>query len=140
MPIEIRDTDGGLGVIITGSGNITEEEYIDALTKHLTQDEEKFKQIRYSLSDYTKTLKVDVSNKALELIANYCQTVAKINPDIIVVHVTNHALVYGLAKMWEVLTNNTKWEKMVFRDRSDAEAWIRKRIEEKYGIDNLTFN
>jgi hypothetical protein len=42
--------------------------------------------------------------------------------------------------MWEVLTNNTKWEKMVFRDRSDAEAWIRKRIEEKYGIDNLTFN
>jgi hypothetical protein len=47
MPVEIRDTNGGLGNIITGQGIISEEEYVDVLKAHLTQDEEKFKQYRF---------------------------------------------------------------------------------------------
>jgi hypothetical protein len=42
MPVEIRDSDGGLGNIIIGREIIKEEELVDALKKHPTQDKEKF--------------------------------------------------------------------------------------------------
>jgi hypothetical protein len=49
MPIEIRDLDNGIGVLISGTGVVTEEEFVDSHKKHLTQDEEKFKKYRYSM-------------------------------------------------------------------------------------------
>lgn len=42
-------------------------------------------------------------------------------------------------KMWEMLSDEMNWETMVFRNREDAEAWIKERVKEKYGIDDLTF-
>jgi hypothetical protein len=42
MPIEITDCDGGIGVIIAGRGIITDQEYINSMKGHLTQDKEKF--------------------------------------------------------------------------------------------------
>jgi len=41
--------------------------------------------------------------------------------------------------MWEGLAGVTGWETMVFKNREDAEAWITKKVKEKYGIDVLTF-
>jgi len=43
--------------------------------------------------------------------------------------------------MWEIIVENTglQWETMVFRDREDAEDWIREKVKDKFGIDDLTF-
>jgi hypothetical protein len=65
MPIEIKDLEGGLGNIILGRGIVTEEEFVDVLKKHLTQDKEKFKKYRYSLTDYTAVTKVEFPQKQL---------------------------------------------------------------------------
>ena len=43
MPIQIKDCDGGIGVIIETRGRVTDRELIDAFSNHLTPDEEKFK-------------------------------------------------------------------------------------------------
>jgi len=51
MPIEVKDLNGGVGVSITGRGVITEKEYVDALTKHLTLDSRKLRKYRYFLTD-----------------------------------------------------------------------------------------
>ena len=139
MSIEIKDSDCGLGNIIVGRSIINEEEFVDALKKHLRQDEDKFKKYRYSLSDYTSTIHFDISNKSLEIITEYCDIASNVNPEAVVAIVAKHELLYGLAKMWEILSNKTNWEKMVFRNREDAEVWIRTRVKEKYGIDDLTF-
>jgi hypothetical protein len=139
MSIEIRDVDGGLGNIIIGRGIIIDEEYVDALKEHLTQDENKFKKYRYSLSDYTATAEIDIATKSVDLIAHYCRKASIVNPEAVVAIITNEDLIYGLARMWEILIDETDWETMVFRNRKDAEAWIRERVKEKYGIEDLTF-
>jgi len=108
------------------------------LKEHLTQDEEKFKKYRYSLSDYTATTEFDVSNESVELIAKYCQKASIVNPEAVVAIVANQDLIYGLARMWEMLSYKTEWEKMVLRNREDAEAWIKERVKGKYGIGDLS--
>ena len=50
----------------------------------------------------------------------------------------NRDLTYGLARMTEMLIDVTGWESKVFRNREDAEAWIKERVKEKYGILDLT--
>ena len=43
MPIEIQDCDDGIGNIIESRGMVTDQELIDSLKRHLTQDKKKFK-------------------------------------------------------------------------------------------------
>ena len=139
MPIEIKDIDGGVGVIITAFGQLTEKEWVDAHVEHLTQDENKFKKYRFSLSDYTAVTKVEVSNSAIYKIAKYGERAAQINPLPVVALAANQNLSYGLARMWEFLVDNTDWETMAFRNRGDAETWLKERVKEKFGIEDLIF-
>jgi hypothetical protein len=140
MSIEIRDTDGGLGNIITCRDVVQEEEYIDAIKKHLTQDAKKFRKYRYSLTDLTATTDFDLSTEAVNQVVEYNYTASLVNPDAIVAVAAKQELVFGLARMWEMLSYKTPWEKKIFRNRDEAEAWIRERVKEKYGIEDLTFS
>jgi hypothetical protein len=140
MPMEIRDTDNGLGNIITGRDRIKDKEYVDAILKHLSQDEDKFKRYRYSLSDYTEVTNLEISSKSVELVAKYCQKASTVNSEAVVAIVAKKDVVYGLARMWEMLSDNTKWDIKVFRSREEAEAWISEKVDMKYGIKNITFN
>jgi hypothetical protein len=138
MPIEVRDLDEGVGILIVGTGIVTDKEYVDAHKKYLMQDEDKLKKYRYSLSDYTGVTKAATSTEAITLIANLCKRVAKISPEAVVVAVVaNQDMIYGLARMSQILMDETGWEHQVFRNREDAESWIKKRVKEKYGIDDL---
>jgi hypothetical protein len=42
--------------------------------------------------------------------------------------------------MWEILSEGSDWEVMVFRSRPKVVGWIKERVKEKYGIENLTFS
>lgn len=139
MPIQMKDSDNGLGVIVTGSSIVTENEYLDSYKKHLSQDRDKFLKYRYSLNDWTAVTEVKVSTNAIVQIAEVCKHSANINPDSIVAHVATKDITFGLSRMWEFLSDETKWEIMVFRNRKDAEAWITQKIKETYGIGDLTF-
>ena len=140
MPIEMKDADNGLGVIITGHGAVTENEYVSVFTKHLTQDREKFKNYRYSLLDWTAVTEVGVSTKAIDHVAQLCSEAIKLNPDPVVAHVADQKLTFGLSRMWEMLVGEPRWETMVFRAREESEVWIKQRIMEKYGLKNLTLS
>jgi hypothetical protein len=138
MPILIRDLNGGVGVSVTGWGVITEKEYVDALRKNLTQDNHKFKKYRYCLSDWTAVSKVTISTKAIELIAWLSKSAALVNPEVVIATVADQDIMYGLSRMAQTLRDEADWENEVFRNRQDAEVWIKKRVKEKYGIDDPT--
>jgi hypothetical protein len=138
MPIIINDLDDGLGVSITGQGALTDDEFGNALKSHLTQDQDKFKRYRYSLADYTNVTKVEVSIETVKYIANLCVSSAKVNPSVVHADVANQDLIFGLARMAEILRDLTGWESMVFRNRKDAEIWIKEKVKEKYGLSDLT--
>jgi len=140
MPLEIRDVADGVGVVITGKGMLAEKEWLDCFIEHLTQDRNKFRKYRYSLSDYTAVTETDISSDAILTIAEYCRRAAKINPKPIVATVANQDLTFGLSRMWEILVDRVAWETMVFRNREDAEAWITEMVKEKFGMDNPIFS
>jgi hypothetical protein len=139
MPIIIKDVDNGRGVTITGVGIFTDQEYVDALAEHLTQDPEKYKKYRYCLADYTSITKAEISYEAVWAVAKMCEKASKINPDIVVATVASRDAHYGLARMSEALFDNVEWEYKAFRDRGEAEGWIRKLVMDKYGLDDPVF-
>jgi hypothetical protein len=140
MPIEIRDLNGGLGIFFAGHGVITEKEYLDVFTKHLKQDDHKLRKYRYSFADWTAVSKAEISTKAVNFIASLCISAAVVNPDIVLASVADQDSMYGLTRMAQTLRDKTNWENEVFRNRQDAEAWIKARLKDKYGIDNPAFD
>lgn len=138
MPFEVRDSDDGVGTIITGSGVVTEIEYVDTLKKHLTQNKANLKRYKYSLADYTAVTDVAVSYDAIKMIADLCIRTSIDNPGVVVAVVSNQALTYGLSRMSQMLMDETGWEHMVFHNREEAESWIKERVREKHGVSNLT--
>ena len=140
MPIEITDTDSGIGNIILGSGIITGGQYINAMTAHLSQDESKLIRYKYSLCDFSKTAEAGVTIDNIEHIVKLCRKAADINTDAVVALVGEKDGVFNLAKTWQFLFGDSNWEVQVFRSRENAEAWIKARIQEKHGIDDLSFS
>lgn len=140
MPIEINDLDNGLGNLIEGRGFVTRQEYIDALSRHLKQDQEKLKRYRYSISDYTAVTDFDVRTEDITYVMGLSEEVAGVNPDVIVAIVADRDLLFGLSRMCQLRLDATNWELMVFRKREEANAWIRKRVKEKYKIDGLNLS
>ena len=140
MPILVRDLNNGLGVSMTGWGDVTEKEYIDTFTKHLTQDKYKLKKYRYCIADWTAVSKMDIPTKAVQFIAGLSKSASLVNPDVVIATVADQDAMFALSRMAQTLRDGTDWENEVFRDRQDAEAWIAERVKRKYGIDDPTFS
>ena len=139
MPIEVADTDNGLGVIVTGEGVVTDEDYLPLYRAHLSQDREKYSKYRYGLHDWSAVTDARVSNKAINEVAELCKEAALINPYPVSALVAPGDLTFGLSRMWENLATDTRWEIIVLRSRAEAEDWIRQRLDQKYQISDLAF-
>ena len=140
MPTEIKDLDGGLGNLITGYGILTGKEYRNAIKKHFSQNAEKFNKYRYSLCDYTKVTRLELDSNDINIVAGLCREASEVNPNVVVALIADKDITFGMSRMWDILFNENNWEVMVFRDREEAEEWIRIKVKEKFGIDNLTID
>ena len=140
MPIEIYDLDNGLGVLIKGHGVVTNDEYSNTLKNHLTQDPDKIKKYRYSLSDYTEVTKAEVRTETIKFIANLCISASKVNPNVVLATVSSQDLIFGLSRMWEALSIETSWEIKVFKGKEEAKEWIAERVKTKWNITDLTWH
>ena len=146
MPIEIKDCDGGIGTIIETRGWVTDQEFMDAFDNHLAHDEQKFKQYKYILIDHTELTKVDITNETVETISGLFANPLRVNPDSIVALVVYVS--YGanidqadrISKMHELFSNQSCWETLLFRTKPQAVRWIKGKVKERFGIDDLTFD
>jgi hypothetical protein len=41
--------------------------------------------------------------------------------------------------MWDLSLGESRWDTQIFRSRESAEAWIRERVEEEFGVTALRF-
>lgn len=146
MPIEIQDCDGGIGNIILSRGMVTDQELIESLKNHLSQDKDKFKKCKYILIDNTELTKVAFTDETVEFIAGQLADDARVNPDTVVAMVVyvamaaNTDLIDGISRMREIFINQPCWENVIIRTRNEAVRWIRLKVKDKFGIDNLTFD
>ena len=146
MPIEIQDCDGGIGNIIESRGMVTDQELIDSLRRHLTQDQEKFKKYKFILFDHTALTKMDITHETVELIAGLWADTSKVNPDSLVAmvaYVTDGAnidLLSSISRLHELFFYQPCWETRLFRTKPQAVRWIREKVRDKFGIDDLLFS
>ena len=146
MPIEIKDSDGGIGNIIAIQGLITDQELIDAFKEHLTQDIEKFKKYKYILFDHTGLTKMDITDETVAFISGIGADASKVNPDLVAAMVANVSIganidhISRVSRMHELFIYRSRWKTMIFRTRIEAVRWIKKKVKEKYGIDDLAFD
>ena len=146
MPIEIQDCDGGIGNIIKSRGVVTDQELIDCLKRHLSDEKEKFKKYRYILIDHSEVTKMDITNETVESIAGIVADVSRTNPDTILAMVAyasmeaNMDLLNRISKMHELFIYRSCWESRLFRTKPSAVRWIKEKVRKNYGINDLKFS
>lgn len=127
MAIDVTYLDDGVGISWLGGGIVTGQDLIDA-SEETFGPEERLKQIRYALVDFThidgvSILPADIREKAI-----LNGRAARVAPDAVVALVAEKDLMFGLARVWDAYVERLSWETEVFRSVGDAESWIRERI------------
>ena len=82
---------------------------------------------------------ITISTGAVEEIARYSKKAAEMDPDRLTAIVASKDVIFGLARMWELMSGDVQTGVMVFREREDAEEWIRQEVKDRFQIDTLTF-
>ena len=146
MPIAIKECDSGIGLIIESRGTVTDKDLVDPLELRLTKDKEKFKTYKYILIDQFALTTLDVSDATIDHIAGMIADVSSINPDSILAMVAyvsygaNIDLIGRLSRMRRLFINQSCWESLQFKTRPQAVTWIKKKVNDKFGIDDLSFD
>lgn len=133
MPIKLKLLDNGIGLGFIVKGNISGKELIEA-ARNVYKSHELFKKNIYGIIDYTSVEKFDVSASDVEKIAELSKEASKIAPYRLIAVVANDDLSFGYSRMWEFLSSEINWERRVFRLKSEAEEWLKKRTIEKFNI------
>jgi len=141
MPIETGIGDNGIGGIIDCRGTVGDAELIDALRWYFTRNE-KFKQSAYLLLDFSAVTRLNLKDKTTDSIAELCAAAERINPELLVAVVAYFSMTAGIdlinriTGLYGLFQHRTGWESLVFRTRPEARRWLRRRADEKFGIND----
>jgi hypothetical protein len=125
----------GQGVVYTASGNLTGAEVIAALAKVEAPDHAPAIML-YAFFDFDDVTGVEVSTPQLRQMADIAIRASRRGAlGRVVAIYAKDDLPFALARMWVVFVEQADWETAVFRTRSEAVAWVRKRVAEKRGVD-----
>ena len=137
MPVAVTDTDNGQGNVIRAWGHVSEPEFLDTLSEHYGQPTEKFAAYLFGLSDFSEIAAFDLSVQGVKAVAHMSVDLARKHPDLVVNVIAPRDMVFGLARMFEMLSNEAGWEISVFRDRGEAVARTRERVRDRFGVSVL---
>lgn len=128
MPVQVEFLNNDTLIVITGSGVVTEEEYLQAHTV-VVGTENRIRGLTGAMSDWSAVVEVEVSAAAIRRVAEHQQHVARLLPaGFPVALVASRDSVYGLSRMWEAYAEGTGWETQLFRERQAALRWLRTRM------------
>jgi len=140
MPMNATIIDNGKGLEIKGHGVLTDQEYLDTLLPLLLVPAETMAAVAYAPVDYSQVTVAELSSDSVRRVAHACAASPVFPPDLVVAHVAPQDLFYGLVRLWEIMTEELRWETMVFRGREEAEAWLRGRMRATTGDNDLAFS
>ena len=122
--------------MFVGEGIVSGHDIISS-NSEVFSSEQKMKNYKYGLIDYSNISQLKVSNSEIKMIASQDKNASVFVPDAVVAIAVKGDHEFGLNRMWEFIVENTgvQWETMVFRYRVNAEIWIKNRIREKHNID-----
>jgi hypothetical protein len=126
MPVQINFIEDGFGVEFISSGIVTGSQIIQANEKIYTR--EILSRLNYKIVDRTNCTEYNVTTKDIQIIASQDRKAAKINPNIIIALISTTPLQYGMSRMWEAYVDETGFQVEIFKDRGNANKWIRNQL------------
>lgn len=139
MSITIKDTDQGLGNLIKLFDHVDTDEFYQAYVPHLTQPADILHKYLYSITDLTDLIAVDVNSDAIREIAHLCNKLSEHNSHLVTATIANTDLLYGMARMWAAIADETSWEITIVNNMEEAQAWVQSHVSNKHNIENLSF-
>jgi hypothetical protein len=134
MPIEIEVLQNGTGLHLIGRGTVTGRDKIEAMERLLASPE-LLRHLRYMVID-EGVAHVDLSAQDIRTIAELDRRIAQIAPPgIVIAIIAPREVDYGMARMWQILIEETGWETMVFRSFDEADSWLREKVGEWAEVD-----
>jgi hypothetical protein len=90
--------------------------------------------VRWLLIDGTDA-KVEVSPDEIRAIRDQDDLLAAVLPELVNAVVVPYDYGFGMARMWEILTERPGWPTRSFRARPEAEAWLRDEVRRKFRME-----
>ncbi len=138
MPIEVHILQDGMGRLWVRRGVLTGKELIAHNERILSS--KSYQGVRWLLIDDTETT-TEVSAAEIRTIKQQDDRLAAVLPELVTANVVPYDAGFGMARMWETLTERPGWSVRAFRSRPEAEAWLREEVRRKFAMelpDNLS--
>ena len=126
MTIKINYLENGAGLEIIASGTVTGSEIIEEHKE--IYNAENLKNQKYQIIDRTECKEYLVSNEEVKKIAEIDKKAAETNPNIIIAIVAPTDLQFGISRVWQVYVENSNFLTKVFRERENAENWLKEKL------------
>lgn len=129
MPYKIIYSENPNGVTTFFSGVLTDKEIIQSCEER-TSSEEKMRNLQFIKDDLLDITEFRVTSEAIQTCASYALKVSELNKKIVHTAIVPTDLIYGMTRMWDVYSDGTDWNKNIFRNREEAEIWVKDNINE----------
>ncbi|MBN2627160.1 MAG: hypothetical protein JXA95_10880 [Spirochaetales bacterium] len=139
MAIRIVYSDGGTGTVVSGSGVVSSGEYLAFCREHLSGKRKSLYEYKYNLTDWSDVDTAEITSGDIADVARLSRQAAELSPGCIVAIVAGKDFLFGLSRMWENQSVTPDSTVLVFRDRSEAENWIRRKLLSLYGQTDISF-
>ena len=125
MPYKIQYNDDEGIVTVTYSGVVTDDDLLNSL-KEKTRDVERVKSCKFSVNDFTKATKFKVTPEGMQENALISIELSKLNNKVMPILIAPTDLEFGMSRIWEAYSDETKWNSKIVRTQKDALALINK--------------
>jgi len=132
MPIKIIYLDDRKGGVFACTGRLKGSEFIAANIELFDRDFAT-DPLWYVLVDADHATAVDVTNEDVRAIATLDRQLSGKAPNLVVAIYAQESLMFGLSRMWKAYVGESPWVIDVFRDRTDAVAWLKKEVATRTG-------
>lgn len=133
--VTIREIAGGIGLLLSGSGDLDLKEIYDSRDGV----EVRFPHIRswyFAIADFSAIGQLTVNTADFDRLLQQDLHFAQFTrPNLAVAIVARSELSFGMARMWQSSLDTCGWQTMVFRDRASADVWVRHHLKEAFGVE-----
>jgi hypothetical protein len=132
MPIEGHILHNGMGRVWVCRGVLSGKDLIANNERILSS--KSYVGVRWLLIDETEAT-LEISAAEIRTIREQDDRLSVVLPELVTAVVVPTDFGFGMARMWEILTERPGWSTRAFRSRPEAEVWLRDEVRRKFAIE-----
>jgi hypothetical protein len=132
MPIEGHILQNGMGRLWVCRGVLSGKDLIANNERILSS--KSYAGVGWLLIDETGAT-LEISAAEIRTIREQDDRLAAVLPELVTAVVVASDFGFGMARMWERLTERPGWSTRAFRSRPEAESWLRDEVRRKFALE-----